>query len=431
MYLDRIKNFFKTLNYKYYILFYILLNSIMPIVPVLTSKYLSTYFYMIVVVVAILYTFYGCRLGLIRDFAFLLIPFIIYEMLTLFAMDNSDFLLAGYQVLLFMLPICLGYFLINTEANHKVIAALLVFIFTLTAITTIIGCIRYPNSARQLASTSSSQDSTALFYGLNNIGGYGFVYMFVLIYPCVILAFKMKMLNIFIAIGYVILAFALCIYAEYTYAFLLVFVTSLLFFVKRDMSVTTFILVLIGLIAFAFIFKTVIGNIMVRIGTAIGNETMTQKMAVVFLGQEAVGNFDDNRDALYMFSIKKFLENPFFGTFVTGYKITGGHSFILDNLALYGLVGGGLMFLMYRAVYNTFYRPLTKEPGYCIIFWSFLQAILLSCINTGMWQMSLCLITPVMACAIYGSGEYMRNTLEKRSAEINIRPLLPKKTSEE
>ena len=431
MYFDRIKTFFRKLNYKSYIFFYILMNTIMPLVAVLTSKVLTTYTFMVVVLVSVLFTFFACRLLNIREYIVLLVPFILYEMLDMFVMNNEDFLLAGYQVLLFMLPICLGYYLINKgDVQYGIFSVVLTSIFVITAITTIIGCMRYPDAARVLATTKTSQDSTAIFYGLNNIGGYGFVYSFVLLYPAVILAFKMKKLNIFITIGFVILAFTLAITAEYTYALLLLLITSLLFFVRLNISVSRFIFLLILFFVGALVFKSLIGNILLKIGNMIGNDTMTAKMTVVFLGEEVVGNVDDSRDALYMFSINKFLENPLLGTFVKGYKVTGGHSFILDNLSLYGLLGGTLMFLMYGGIFKVFYKPYLDLPGRGIVFWLFLQPIVLSSVNTGMWQWNLCLYAPLILYALYGSEPYTKK-LNAPKPLVNITRLNSKSRSKE
>ena len=86
----------------------------------------------------------------------------------------------------------------------------------------------------------------------------------------------------------------------------------------------------------------------------------------------------------------------------TGYHITGGHSFILDSLAHYGLVGAAILFFMYRAIYNEFYRPFSDKAGYGFVIYSFLMPLGLSVVNTGMWQQNLCVFMPMFLMAIYG-----------------------------
>ena len=128
------------------------------------------------------------------------------------------------------------------------------------------------------------------------------------------------------------------------------------------------------LIAIAF-FSSVIVALLTYIGNMTGNEEMTEKMVAIFSGKDALEGLEDKRSTLYWFSFRLFLRNPVFGTMPTGYHITGGHSFILDSLAHYGLVGAAILFFMYRAIYNEFYRPFSDKAGYGFVIYSFLMPL--------------------------------------------------------
>jgi len=401
MSIDKVKSFFKQLNIKSYVFIYILLYTIVPIVSYLTSKYLTTYSYMVIVVISVLFTFYACSLKHIKNYMMLIAPFVVYELLVTISADDNDYFLAFYRILLFMFPICVGYYLTRYPSHYSFFTILAAALFAFSAVTTIIGCIRNPDAARTLATIESSQDPTSIKYLKQNIGGYTFVYSAVLLYPCVILGYKMKRLHLAFAIGFALLVFALAVYSEYTYALMLSLVSTLLFFVKRDISLKRFIMMIVIFSIAVVLFRTTVAAILTRIGSFIGNDTMTQKMTAVFIGQEAVDNLDDGRDHLYMLSIKTFLSHPIFGNFSQGGKGSGNHSFILDNLAVYGLVGGVLMVLMYRCIFNTFYRPFAEKTGYGFVVWIFIQPIILSAINTGMWLNNLCLLAPLALCCIY------------------------------
>ena len=104
-------------------------------------------------------------------------------------------LYTGYQVLLFLLPACIGFYLATHRFFVDFFAVFLILAVCVTCMTTIIGCIAHPDAARVLATTKSSQDPLAILYEMQNIGGYGFVYSTVLLYPFVILAYKMKKLH--------------------------------------------------------------------------------------------------------------------------------------------------------------------------------------------------------------------------------------------
>lgn len=430
MYFDKIKTFLKQLNIKDIVLLYMLVFSIMPMVPRATSRYLTTYFYMLVVSVAVLFIFATCRLSNVRKFVLLLLPFVVYEVMVMVSKNSSDILLAGYQLLLFIVPVCVGFYLVTNRFMSGFFAAVMAVCFCITCITTTIGCSVFPDAARVLASTATSQDATAVMYDRMNIGGYNFVYPMVMLYPYVVLAFKMKRLHFIPMVIFTVLAYVTVIYAAYTYAMLLLMMSTLLFFIRKDISVSRFFLLLAVFAVTVLLFRTTIAALLNVFGDFIGNSAMTDRINALFLGKDAVEGFDDDRAALYWHSINLFWKNPLFGALFETKKVTGGHSFILDNLALYGLVGGGLMMLMYRGIFRVFVSPLRRMRGYCFVLWAFFQTILLSFINTGMWQNNLCFYSPILLCAIYGQEVYLQAVEETPSPLVPVTVLQRKVTRE-
>jgi hypothetical protein len=117
---------------------------------------------------------------------------------------------------------------------------------------------------------------------------------------------------------------------------------------------------------------------------------------------------------LYRLSFTTFLQHPLFGTFLSGGGGVGGHSYILDILGRYGLLGATLLYFMYRKIYYYFVAPFKDKPGYGFVLWTFLQAILLSVLNPGMWLNVLTLIVPIFVCNIYGNrGITNENSLDR------------------
>lgn len=430
MYLDKIKSFFKKLNYKSFVLIFLLFFGIMPIIPRAVSTYLTTYSYMALVVAVVLFTIIACRVANVRTFIAFSLPFILYQLFVLLFNHSDDVLLAGYQVLLFLMPAFIGYYLVTHPFYSQVYTSVIVIAYLVTGITTVIGCMKYPDAARILASTETSQDPIAVMYSWMNIGGYGFVYSMVLLYPFVVLAFKMKRLRLIPMILITVVMFVTVISAEYTYAFMLMMITALMLILPRDISIKRFILLMLVFTLAVFLFRTTVAAIISAIGDYLGNSAMTDKINVIFLGKESVEGFDDDRGALYMLSIESFLKNPLFGSLPSGNALTGGHSFILDNLARFGLVGGGLMIFMYRGIWRVFFRPLKGQPGYCLVFWAFVQPILLSSINTGMWLENLCLYPPILLCCIYGNEFYLKQSETKPTPLVQMNVLQSKVTKE-
>lgn len=407
MYLEKIKIFLKKLNFRAPVFIFILLMTLTAIVPRLVSIYTTTYSYMIVVVATTLFTIITCKLMYAREYLFLLLPFIAFELVEVFSQPKDDILLTGYQVLLFLLPVCIGFYIVSHLCFSEFYSWVLIVITAITCITTAVGCIRNPNAARTLATTQTSQDPFAIYYELQNIGGYSFVYSTVLLFPFAILAYRMKKLHITFVLLFAAIIIFMLIQVEYTFAVLLFLLSCVTFFFKRDMTIKQIFLMILGFTVIVLVFRVAIGTFLSNFANMIGSEGMSDKISALFLGQDSVDNFDDDRGALYLRSLQMFLEHPIFGSLTGSSRVTGGHSFILDHFALYGMIGGIPMILMYVGIYKTFFEPLKNKPYFAIVFWAFVQPIVLSTINTGMWLNNLCMFTPMLLCAIYGKELYL------------------------
>lgn len=431
MYLEKIKTFFKKLNYKSFVLIFLLIYGIMPIVQRSVSTYLTTYSYMALVVVVVLFTFVTCQLKNTRGFLLFLLPFVIYQVIILLYYHNQDVLLSGYQTLLFVMPACIGYYLVTRPFFSALYTTMIVIGFIITGVTTTIGCIQYPEAARVLATILTSDDPVAVMYDWMNIGGYHFVYMTVLLYPFVVIAFKMKKLHFIPTILLTVLTYTMVITAEYTYAFILLMTSTMLFFLPKGITVKRFFILILMLVLIVLLFRSTIGAIITAVGEQVGESSIIDKLKVLFLGKSSVAGFSDKRDELYMISIKSFFRDPLFGNLFQRKNGTSGHSFILDNLANFGLIGGGLMVLMYRGIYLVFFKPLKDQMGYCYMIWAFVQPIFLSLINTNMWLDVYCLYMPIVICAIYGHDPYLHKKVEKPTPLVKVNVLQSKvKTNE-
>lgn len=413
---SKFKSWIKKFNIKVLVVLYIIVYTISPLVNQATSTFLTTYFYMGVVVVTVIFTFVACGLKNIREYVSLLVPFVLFELLQMLTADKSNMLLLGYRVLLFMLPVCLGYFLINNSDNMNLYAYCVIIVYSITLVTTIAGCINNPNAARVLATTATSQDPTAVNYNWQNIGGFSFVYSCTLLYPLVILALKQKRIHFIFAVIFAIAIFSLAVNTEYTISLMLVLVTSMLLFLPKDLSAKKLFLLGMTAVFLAFVFSSVVVMLLNAIAGLIGNNTMGEKLVLIFSGEEAINSYDDKRLDRYLTSLTVFFKNPLFGSFLTGEKV-GGHSFILDNLAEFGLMGGTLLFFMYRGIYKCFYKPYAEKTGSGYIVWLFVAPIFLSFINPGMWLDNHCLFFPMILNLIFSSDT---DSLKKKSLDNSV-----------
>ena len=384
------------------IISYILLYSIMPIVSRLTSRFLTTYFYMAVVVVLVMLILVLDRPENLNLYGTFLLPFVIYGILTYFYTHNTV-ILWGYQTLLFWLPVILGYYFMQDP--FRILGSyskIIIFAIVVTMVTTIVGCIQNPNASRILA-TVSSTDTEAYTYDIKNIGGYNFVYYMILLYPILILSFKTNKINLLPTIVITLIVFFTVIYSEYTTALLMFILSSFLFFTKRNLSSRGIIIISVFSVVFFFVFTNVVVDFLNWLSEVVGSEEISRRLIALSGGTAGLEASEDNRIELYRWSLNKFFANPIFGTLFESNKFNGGHSFILDSLASYGVVGGTLLYFMYKRIFTCFFLPFKDKPGFGYVVWIFIQAIILSIVNTGMWLEVLCLFCPILFYWIYGT----------------------------
>ena len=199
--------------------------------------------------------------------------------------------------------------------------------------------------------------------------------------------------------------FVTVILSEYATALLLIMCTSVLFFCKKNLSNHGVYILLIFCTLILVFCSEYISQFLTYIAESIGSDTIGERFLALAGGSDTLKAFDDNRIELYQLSLNTFFEHPVLGTFLSGNSVIGGHSFILDILAQFGLVGGVLLFFMYKKIYKYFIEIFKCQAGYGYILWAFLQTILLSTINTGMWLEILAMLIPILASNIYGYGE--------------------------
>lgn len=387
------------------LLAFVILYNILPIVARLVSDYLSTYVYMVLVLFIYAVILLSRGLGGFWNCLIFLLPLILYQAFTYF-FKNDSVIMWGYGVLTAILPMLLGYHFFKLKrgtADYPLLRIVLLLSILITILTTCIGLSIHPSASRILASIESSDSPLLRTYNYANIGGYDFVYTVVLLYPFLILAHKKKKIGRFVTILGMVAVFALSILSEYTTAFLFVLLTTLLLFFNQE-KLTVKRIILLGFLGLILVF--LLGSLFSRIfawlADVINSESMAMRLRDLSKGWGGLSGSDDPRLPLYLQSLESFSRSPLFGRMLSGQGyFVGGHSFLLDSLGLYGLLGATFLFFMYRTIYRTFFKPYAKEPSFGYAFWAFLQTLLLSLLNTGMWLWVLCFFSPLLLSWIY------------------------------
>ena len=369
--------------------------SIMPFVSRIISMYLTTYFYMVVLVLTALLILFSDSQSFGRYVSWLF-PFIVWKLCTL--TTNSDSIVMwGYRVLRDFIPLLAGLYLFDEPPERlSLLSKCIILALAVTSVTTILGVSAYPDAPRWMATAESSQDPMLIAYNLRNIGGYEFIYTLVLMYPLLIYAYKIKRINAVFTYALTALTAVAVFSTGYATAFVLFVLSSLLFFAGKRMSVKKMITLLIGAAIAYFLFSSLVSRLLLRLSLMTNNLDFRERLFSLSGGLSGVENSESNRTELWQMSINTFLRHPLFGTFLSGGRGTGGHSFILDFLGIYGSFGAVLLVSMYKRIFRAFYRPFITYDGYGYAVWIFFQALLLSTVNTGMWLYVLAFYAPVM-----------------------------------
>lgn len=381
----------------------VIMYMTMPIVSVFISTYITTYAYMLLTVFIIGFIMLSGGVRQLNTMVYLLFPFAVYIACTFFIKTDS-ILLWGYQSMLFILPVLLGYFYLYYKDNaNSMLAIAIIIAVIITVVTTIIGLIRFPYAARVLATIATSDDPEALKYDWNNIGGYTFTYTVVLLYPILILAYKLKRINRLVFLITVAVIMMMIILSEYAIALLLMIVSSVLFFATRRFNARHTFIFGIVLILSMFLLWGGIEKLLLWLAENLESETLSERLTALAGGITGVENSESQRIDLFRKSLEAFTKSPVFGQLLNGKTISGGHSFILDTLADYGVLGGAALVLAYRNIYRYFFKPFSKSTGFGYVLWAFVQTIILSTVNTGMWLTVLTFFIPLLLTLIYNS----------------------------
>lgn len=392
----------------------VILYIIMPIISRIISTYLTTYFVLLIVLLIYFHTVLGYGAESFNEYiGGLMLPFIFFQVI-MFNYWTNSMLLWGYSVLLWLIPLVIGYYFTRYRIKDiTIISRVIIIAFLITIVTTCAGLIQDPFASRVLATVSSSKDANSIMYNWKNIGGYEFVYFLVLIYPILILAYKQRKVNLVFTVIGTFMIFATVILSQYATALLFIICTSILFFCKKNLNKRgVYMLLIISALILVFC-RDYVSRFLTYIAETIGSETIGERFFALAGGTDTLNSFDDNRIELYQRSLSTFFEHPILGSFFSENNAIGGHSFVLDTLAQMGLLGGAILFFMYKKIYNYFIAIFKYQVGYGYVLWAFLQAILLSIVNTGMWLEVLTMMIPILVSKIYGFGEInYENTLD-------------------
>lgn len=382
------------------------LHLVYTMIPA-ASVYLGGKVNMLFVALAYLGIISYCGLNI---FVRLLPYMMLYLLPMIYQILNSSFSLGaiasigistGIDMLISLLPVAICYYLVICEkyVEYEFILKMVLLAMVITAVTSSFSLGSNPYAARILATDIDATSEVYLTIKRLNIGGYYFVYSAVLIIPLIVSLWKENRISTIFFV-FTIISFAMISYqSSYATAVLLFgYSIVLLFFMKNP---TKRKIIIFSLVFFVFVvfFSGVISDFLVRISDSLPTGYIKDRLYSLGMsfggeigldadGYDSVGS----RKLLYLKSLAEFITHPLVGNSLFQQGRIGGHSMILDYLAMYGAVGGAVLIGLYKRIYRDFYLPYRDYYCFGYMFLTLILSIMLDFINTGYFFLSIIFI---------------------------------------
>ncbi|MDP1725479.1 MAG: hypothetical protein Q8M15_01750 [Bacteroidota bacterium] len=349
---------------------------------------------------------------------------IINKFLSLKSFSNADDvkikLISLFNGVDFILPMVIGFYLLSNNylKTIKLVLLFSIAFLCITSITSAYGLIVDPLAAKEMASGMQG-DAKYLEYLKKNIGGFTIVYMIPLVIPMIFTLYKTNKINL---LQFIIVVIPMIYYvysSSYAIALMITLISILASFITIKYSKMKFIFLQFALILAFFVLKPVIGYLLHYYAGNTDSFELSIRMNA--LGDEMTGIKSTNeeyesRQEAYDYSIDMFLSDPIFGGLISGRRASGGHSFILDILASYGVAGILALYLTYRQILLFFYKPFKSHIYFGYMLLSFYLSIILALVNTSANIFVIGLFVPLVAYIL------QNNIYSTTIKDGNIRP---------
>ncbi len=274
------------------------------------------------------------------------------------------------------------------------ISALLV----LSMVTTYLGNQQFPGASRSLA--HYQEDSTGLLplYTSMNIGGFGFIYTITLVLPLLAYWIKTSKIALVVSIAIFVVAILCIISSQYTIALLMSFISVVLcFFPKRirQAHLITFAALLIMLI----ISGPLIEEFFLYLSNNVEGNMMSARLEEVYMILSGSGVETTSDTATRIGHISQSW-NTFFNNVLFGSRIgAGGHSYLVDTLAHFGIIGLAAVVVSFRYMYKKYVAIFRKTEFYYYVLVCYILNLVQCYINTYNGFVVFTLIIPLFVVA--------------------------------
>ena len=363
-----------------------------------------------ILVFLFLYIFFYDK-AIIRRTLGLILPIYILPFLNAYAASwgNTPMINLVYLILQWFVWPLVAFFSVKNLSvkSMKIITLSFLLCFSVTAITTYVGCLQFPDAARVQANgnfTENNPDIVAMYKSLN-IGSFIFVYTTVPMIPLILYSFRNKVFNRWLIVSILIVLSITLYKTQYATAFILLLITLVFLLLPLNLTpnnirkqfLVTSILFILCLPILSLGFEFLANNV--------DSEILSQRFQELSLFSNNESSLDEDSDLgtrfqLWTSSFKGFLEHPLTGCYVLGktetLKWLGWHSFILDAMCRFGILGLFFVVLMFRRIYKHFLLPYRHHPIYIYAYVAYWINIIQCLLNPTTAEMIFVFLLPLL-----------------------------------
>ena len=310
-------------------------------------------------------------------------------------LNKTSILNILWTVFLAVMPVFVGVIIVANKMDYlvRVLVPVIILLYAITAATTYIGLLQFPDASRIMAA-----DSTAYIkYFPRNIGSFNFIYSLTLLHPLIICVLKEKK-HLILSFAFTIISAMAVFKSDYTTAALLFLISCIAYFFPSRTSNNRVrawgLLLSLAIVVLIFFVPTILDGL-AEVSFLYDSSDKLRDVANILRGGNASDVATKARIRVYERSWNTFLEYPFWGATVKNANSVGGHSFFLDILAKWGILGFSLVGVLYF-----FFRRLHRRicGGATVSYYAFLfmcMIVIICILNPHAWLFELGFAAPV------------------------------------
>lgn len=346
-----------------------------------------------------------------------LVIFLIFMIFQCFVRIREDsFLIHLYNILQACFVIVLPIYLIEEEKEDTLVKLFWIILvsISITEITTLINVA--PNSvAARMMATGLLSEAEQVAYARLNIGGFGIAYLSPVITSLLFMLYKNKKFNVFLLVVHIFLTFAFIIQIQYTLALLMYFITICILLISGG-NPKKMVIVLVCSILLIPLLWNPISDLFSSLADTFKGDTISQRFNEI--AQFMSGSFESDSDVsirirAYERSFRSFIENFLAGGILFGAK-HGGHSAILDFLAVNGLLGGAILFFTFRSIYTRTILLYKDINGFPFVVFAQVVFFVFALINPAFYA------SPLMYLLFLSTGACIMIKKEEKTIEDSV-----------